>query len=106
MNNGTKDIPMSNHNTLHLVLKDVWYDKIASGEKTSEYRECKPYWNKKFTGDKYRSGLCLKYDTVVFHKGYTATTMEFEIRSIDILYGYNDLNLPYCWEIKLGQRIK
>lgn len=91
--------------TLHLVLKSKWYDKIASGEKTSEYRECKPYWNKKFTGDKCKSGLCLKYTTVVFHKGYTATTMEFEIRYIDILYGANDLNLPYCWEIKLGQRI-
>lgn len=92
--------------TLHLVLKSKWYDKIASGEKTSEYRECKPYWNKKFTGDKCKSGLCLKYTTVVFHKGYTATTMEFEIRYIDILYGANDLNLPYCWEIKLSKRLK
>lgn len=30
---------------LHLVLKHKWYNKIESGEKTSEYRECKPYWN-------------------------------------------------------------
>lgn len=36
--------------TLHLVLTGHWYDKIASGEKTSEYRAWKAYWNKRFTG--------------------------------------------------------
>lgn len=30
--------------TLDLVLKRKWYDMIASGEKTEEYREIKPYW--------------------------------------------------------------
>lgn len=30
--------------TLSLVLKKKWYDMIASGEKTEEYREIKPYW--------------------------------------------------------------
>lgn len=39
--------------TLHLVLKSKWYDKITSGEKTSEYREIKPYWNKRFCGLAY-----------------------------------------------------
>jgi hypothetical protein len=82
--------------TLHLVLKSKWFDKIASGEKTSEYRECKPYWNGR---------LAVKYDTVVFHKGYTATTMEFEIKSIGITTSPNDLEINRCWEIKLGQRI-
>lgn len=33
--------------TLHLVLKSYWYDLIASGEKTEEYREIKPYWEKR-----------------------------------------------------------
>ena len=28
-------------------LKKEWFDKIKSGEKTHEYRECKDYWNKK-----------------------------------------------------------
>ena len=27
-------------------LKKQWLDKIKSGEKTHEYRECKPYWQK------------------------------------------------------------
>lgn len=29
---------------LHLTLKNKWFDLIASGEKTEEYREIKPYW--------------------------------------------------------------
>lgn len=29
---------------LKLVLKKKWYDMIASGEKTEEYREITPYW--------------------------------------------------------------
>lgn len=33
--------------TLSLVLKKKWYDMIASGEKTEEYREIKPYWIKR-----------------------------------------------------------
>lgn len=33
--------------TLDLVLKGKWYDMIASGEKTEEYREIKPYWEKR-----------------------------------------------------------
>lgn len=102
---------MSNHNTLHLVLKSVWYDKIASGEKTSEYRECKPYWNRRFAGcdeiDWDGDASCSYYDTVVFHRGYTAETMEFGIRHIHLICDKpNDLGLFTVWEIKLAQRIK
>lgn len=32
---------------LHLTLKKKWFDMIASGEKTEEYREIKPYWWKR-----------------------------------------------------------
>lgn len=102
--------------TLHLVLKSKWFDKIASGKKTSEYRECKPYWNKRLSDFwnlpdiiKPRSFDRLfdshKYDRVIFHRGYTTETMEFEILSIGITRESNDLNLPQCWEIKLGQRM-
>lgn len=28
-------------------LKKEWFDKIKSGEKTHEYREYKPYWEKR-----------------------------------------------------------
>lgn len=94
---------------LHLVLKSKWYDKIESGEKTSEYRVCSEYWNKRFAGNKDSTSIHLRqfiYDTVVFHKGYSATTMEFKIIKIQITQEPNDLGLEKCWEIKLGQRIK
>lgn len=29
-------------------LKKEWYEKIKSGEKTTEYREVKPYWTRRF----------------------------------------------------------
>lgn len=32
---------------LHLTLKKKWFDLIASGKKTVEYREIKPYWTKR-----------------------------------------------------------
>ena len=104
--------------TLHLVLKGHWYDKIASGEKTSEYRACTPYWNKRLTDfwrlpatqAPSRFDLVVhnsdKFDRVIFHRGYTATTMEFEIKYIKTTTKPNDLNLDHCWEIKLGKRIK
>ena len=84
---------MNNESVLHLVLKHHWFDKIVSGEKTSEYRECSDYWNKRLTNK--------RYDMVVFHKGYTNTTATYKIISISITTGQNDLNLPKCWEIKL-----
>lgn len=88
-----KIIRMKQKITLHLVLKHCWFDKIVSGEKTSEYRECSDYWNKRLTNK--------HYDTVVFHKGYTNTTATYKIASISITTDKNDLNLPECWEIKL-----
>ena len=38
---------MENDKSLHLVLKRKWYDMIDSGIKTEEYREIKPYWEKR-----------------------------------------------------------
>ena len=37
--------------TLHLSLKRKWYDMIASGEKTEEYREITPYWIKRLVDE-------------------------------------------------------
>lgn len=86
--------------TLHLVLTHKWFDKIKSGEKTKEYREYKPYWNKKF----FNNG----YDAVRFQKGYTKNpeTITFKIKEIRReIGGQNDLNLLDVWVIELGERI-
>lgn len=85
---------------LDLVLKAEWYDKISSGAKTSEYREIKPYWQKRFSQWDY------KYTTVTFRRGYTNISMQFNIISISKTKEPNDLGLPECYEIKLGKRIK
>lgn len=34
---------------LHLPMMYEWFDKIASGEKTTEYRQCSDHWNYLFT---------------------------------------------------------
>ena len=38
--------------TLHLVLKSQWYDMIDADIKTEEYREIKPYWEKRLLDHK------------------------------------------------------
>lgn len=78
--------------TLHLVLKHHWFDKIVSGEKTSEYRECSDYWNRRLANN--------HYDMVVLHKGYTQTTAAYKILSIGVTMAHNNLNLPKCWKTR------
>lgn len=92
--------------TLHLVLKGIWYDKIAGGEKTCEYRECKDYWNTRFM--RADDAVPCPYQIVRFRRGYgaNAPTMEFEILDIVICETTNDLGLPRCWVIKMGKRLK
>ena len=92
---------------------------IASGEKTEEYRETKPYWIKRILDDSSAKllgvasipllfSLRTKYERVCFHRGYTSQTMTFEIK--DVLYDMGKV----AWGapadktviiIKLGNRI-
>lgn len=90
-----------NLNILHLVLTYDWFDKIASGKKNTEFRECSDYWNKRLKNS--------HYDLVRFQRGYykdRPANMIFEIESIKEYHGKNDLNLPKAWAIKLGERIE
>ena len=110
---------MEHADTLHLVLKGKWYDLIASGEKTEEYREPKPYWIKRIldgssakrpglTPVSSRLSLWTKYERVCFHRGYTNRTMIFEIKGISIGIGKALWGAPINKEviiIKLGSRI-
>lgn len=87
---------------LNLVLTFKWFDKIKSGEKVKEYREAKPYWNKRLG---YK-----KYDLVKFQRGYAKNpeTMIFKINGIYLEQGLpNDLNISDgVWAIELGERIE
>ena len=48
---------------LHLTLKKNWFELIASGKKTTEYREYKLYWERRL--------LKKKFDEVHFRNGYS-----------------------------------
>lgn len=71
---------------LDLVLMHKWYDMIASGEKTEEYREIKPFYENRFR--RY------SYDIVRFHRGYTDTVMLWKIKSIEKGLGKAEWGAP------------
>lgn len=66
---------------LPLVLKKKWYAMIASGEKKEEYREAKPYWQKRIS--KWLASE-KDYHVVAFSLGYKKADMFFLIKKIDI----------------------
>ena len=88
---------------LKLVLKKKWYDMIASGEKTEEYRDITDYWVKRISGKGF------KY--VTFYLGYSKNrpSMTFEMRTPVIGYGIPkwgaELGKKY-FVLRLGSRIE
>lgn len=88
--------------TVHLA--ESWYSMIASGEKTEEYREIKPYWASRLVNQQAESGGVLfdefggfcrvigepeykPFTHVLFVKGYSKgnkPSIEKEIESISI----------------------
>jgi hypothetical protein len=110
-------------NQLHLILKGKWYDMIASGVKPEEYRDLTEYWIKRLLiltkdGEKichYFGRLEQEriinfkdYSHVCFHRGYTSTTMIFEIEGFTIGKGNPEWGAPEDMEvfiIKLGKQI-
>jgi|WetSurMetagenome_2_1015567.scaffolds.fasta_scaffold50147_2 hypothetical protein len=100
---------------LDLPLKKEWYNMIESGIKKEEYREIKPYWEKRlldYNGIKrdykllfFRNvltgihhDLCKEYkrgyDAVRFRYGYTKKTMTFKIESIFMGMGKTEWGAP------------
>lgn len=85
---------------LHLPVMAKWYEMIESGEKPEEYRENKPYWQKRL--------LSAKYDAVEFRYGYTPRTMTFLINKIRLGRGKKEWGAgdDEVFIIELGERIK
>ena len=109
---------------LHLVLIGKWYDMIASGEKTEEYRALTPYWCNRLIGgfglnrwkqdfnemdflkdrfpevwlnsleESLQFGQTKFYKAICFHRGYTNTTMSFEFESLYIDNGNEEWGAP------------
>ena len=79
-----------------MTLKKEWFDKILSGEKTTEYREYKPYWHKR---------LDQTPESILFRNGYHKNAPAFiaQIDGIEVIDGINtDLKTPgLVYAIKL-----
>jgi hypothetical protein len=88
---------------LHLTLKKKWFDMIAAGEKREEYREIKPYWNKRLQGK--------RYDAIQFRNGYSknAPKMTVELKNICFGFGIVELGAPerkHVYILRLGRIIE
>ena len=97
---------------LIFILKKEWYEKIKNGEKTIEYREVKPYWERRFQNFKdwyslfvapkdkdyfkkhYPVTLDCSLVYCVFRLGYTNKYMAAIMKKIEIVDGKNtDLHI-------------
>jgi ASC-1-like (ASCH) protein len=78
---------------LHLNLYRKYFDAIANGTKTIEYRKKTDYWKKRIEGR--------EYDIIKFRNGYAkdAPTMLVEYGGYEI--GFNGIGEEY--RIKLGK---
>ena len=85
---------------LDLFLKHKFYNMIDCGFKTEEYRDITPYWINRIVNGKPTH--------IRFHKGYTKTTMIFEILDIFPDFGKPEWGAPdhEVFVIVLGERIK
>ena len=75
---------------LHLTLKKKWFDLIASGAKTVEYREFKPYWEKRLLKT---YNQCRDFNEIHFRNGYSksAPFMRVSCNGIAIMPGTGGL---------------
>jgi len=85
---------------LHLTLKKKWFDMIASGEKREEYREIKPYWNRRLINK--------SYDVIQFRNGYSkdSPTMLVECKGLYSSLGIIEWGAPegkQVFILKLGK---
>ena len=76
---------------LRFPLKREWFEKIKNGEKTVEYREVKPYWDKRIRNLYYFNNLP-ESNQCIFSLGYTKEKLIADIKTIQIMSGKkNDL---------------
>jgi len=73
---------------LHLTLHRKWFDLIATGQKTEEYREIKPYWDSRL---KDRD-----YDIIHFRNGYGKDRPFMSVE-------FKGIKIKDCYAIQLGK---
>jgi hypothetical protein len=95
---------------LHLTIKKQWFDLIACGEKTVEYRTVKPYWTRRLIKNFGFVIIFHSFDEIHFRNGYTksAPFMRVRHRHTEIKEMVNpDSGIKeHCFCIVLGNIIK
>ena len=83
---------------LHLNLFRKYFDEIAEGTKTIEYRKKTDYWKRRIEGR--------EYDYIQFRNGYAkvAPTMLVEYNGYKV--GFNENRYGEEYQIKLGKIIE
>ena len=77
--------------TVYLVVKREYFDAIANGSKTSEYRQASPHWIDRIDDD---------VTDVVFQLGYGCNgqppkRMRFKVKEVRIQDTLHDIEIPY-----------
>lgn len=113
------DEQITKENRVHFVVKKEWFEQIKNGKKTHEYREYKPFWNRKLLYKCAGKYLPLPKKYAVFSLGMTKDPNKiliFEIESVTLTRAdktdliklnpelKNDCLLAH--DIKLGKRVK
>ena len=82
---------------LHLNLYRKYFDAIADGTKTTEYRDKTDYWKKRIEGR--------EYDIIKFRNGYAtnAPTMLVEYLGYDVTDRY-EIKLGKITEVNYGNK--
>ncbi|MCF1713031.1 hypothetical protein L0U88_00125 [Flavihumibacter sp. RY-1] len=81
-------------NSLKIVIKGQYFDEIASGEKTIEYREVTPFWTSRLFDE---NGKRRSYDRIEFINGYNTDAR----RMITGFDGFTTRNNRY--NIRIGK---
>jgi len=76
---------------LHLTLHRQWFDEVASGIKKIEYREIKPYWERRLDGH--------QFSEIHFRNGYRADSPLMQVECLGIVKNGR-------YEIHLGKILK
>ena len=87
---------INNKKVLHLNLYKKYFDEIASGKKTIEYRDITPYWTTRLSNK--------KYDYIYFRNGYSkdAPMMLVEYKGVDITDQFEITlgEVLYVWNVR------
>jgi len=74
---------------LYLTLKREWFDKIARGEKTEEYRSEGKYWDKRLVT---KNGFYRTFKEVHFRNGYNKKNAFMRVKCKGVYLGYRVFN--------------